>query len=332
MLNIYKTALDLVPGNGANALALQAAGLTQFSESSTFSHEPTEPAAHIAMHRAVAEHMRMGTPVPEDIADAVVEASNFDLSRQFRAQAMNGILAESRVTAAHVRPESIEAALEYLRAELARIVRKTLDLAPHVVGIRTAADAIKTGPSAVNAWSNLNTLDAELREIRLAQADLIQRVHDSAHEPFAGDQFEAVAHFADSLDVLPRWAGDRLAASRRGAAEDGTGGNSVRVEAYRAWLTDTTPSPAFTEEAEAPALLVLLIQTTTPWIPDYHTWKASSRAALGATKALAGGNITALEANRAQYYALSDITRTFDQVPTPDRHEDLTSATADLHR
>ena len=291
-MTITDTAYSKIDGYLERKKILEGLGIKKtFGSINPFQVTFTRPEALQSAQLEAETLLAAGEQVPDDIGAGVIDAGNVDDLAVARAEILNGIAhryGDSSVVAA----DTIDPALNYLRDELARVVTEAKAAGEDLDGASDPGQLLDN-PAAASAWKTLRTLAAEYREIRAIQRDLIKQTDDS----FQAEKYDAVALFADALDVHPYWMGRR---KDRSVSKD----NNEQVRDYIAWMKHAhRQTPALEAGLYAEYELYLIATTTAPWLPSLDDYQDAYDAAETASDYPNVSNVDAAEHARARYFA-----------------------------
>jgi hypothetical protein len=265
-------------------------------------YRPTRPAAAATVEAEIEDLLIAGKDVPMDVAAPIVAAEKYDAEQVARAAAIDAVARRFAGSDDIFTPRAIQPALEYLRGELSRVVESAKELSGLLGPVTTAAEVINADKAAVESWRALNTLADEYEQIRTAQREL-HRTQHNASVIFTDAQFEAVALFADALELHPHWV------QRRKASALISNANTPQIVDYRKWLDSARISPAFADDLEPAYRIALIAETTTPWIPSPDQYDEAFKLAMHATNRATPSDIDAMELARVQYFEVTGAPR-----------------------
>jgi hypothetical protein len=251
--------------------------------------------------------------VPLNIADAAAQAERDDRSRTLRAQVLSSIagpIAGNRASTEQYLVSGAQEATKHLASELAALVTEVKSLAPDLVGIRNAAEAIKAGPRAVAAWQSLDAHVTTYNDIRQTQWEILAA---NISTP-TGDVIGRIALFAESLDVLPYWVNRRMDAAAKSRTD------TQEQREYQTWLRSAKSAWPQSEHAWWPTAdqehhLVHICTKLHPWIPTPAVFDKALSLATRATVSVLQDIPTQQEVARKAYYDLVSAKPNVDTTP-----------------
>jgi hypothetical protein len=267
--------------------------------------------AYADMLEQITELLDAGEPVPMDIAKDAAQADLDDRAIKLRAQVIGQITPNTRDFRGDLLNTGADAGCAALSRELATAIENVKEIAPHLTGISSAAQAISAGIDAVAAWQRVDSLIDDYDEIRKLQHEIYAA---SLTNILAEDALK-ISLVAESIDVLPYWVHRRNDSANESHAE------TPAAKTYRAWLRtgnaawaggDTTWWPTESREQH----LLYIATNLTPWVPTPTQVEHLLRLAGRITSPVEENRPTVKEQARAEYYKIAGYNPGIDTTPS----------------
>jgi hypothetical protein len=295
-MSIETEAWARVPGHDDSDRIRRAAGITTLPPQHlpAVPYRPKEQDARAAVEAEVRRLLRAGETVPGDIAQSIIDAQQADALGLLRSTAMSQVVRAAADR--QLQPQSINAALDYLRDLLDMVAGEVTVLAPNVSTLASADDAIKS--HAVDEWRRLGELATEYAEIRRVQQALSSAALRNSVHTFSSAEFERSALFADALTWHPAWTARRAEVVR---TEAGSGPLPQAVRDYQQWLrAGLHDSDVLNGLVPPERRLILVFTQHRPWIPTVAQWHAVDDLLQSVTTAPTQESVAQVEALRQE--------------------------------
>jgi hypothetical protein len=204
-------------------------------------------------------------------------------------------------------------ALDYLRAELARVLEVARECDTALGSVTSASDAIRAGQS--NRWAVLDDAVADYDAIRAGQVEVYSKT-SGGNDSNVPHFFRTVGLLADAIDKDGFWIARRRHSSQQSPR------TFAAEKAWDEWLRTVPAVDVWprVEEGHWPtsdkhAYLRWIATNATPWVPSLAALKAAHAAANTATASTQGnGNTTWMEAARSEYRELTGTSTSINTV------------------
>jgi hypothetical protein len=258
------------------------------------------------LSEAVTRHAAGGTEDLRAFARAVVDAQYEDQALVLLQRELADALMTRRDQS--ITPNITNAvetqALDYLRAELARVLEVARECDTALGSVTSASDAIRAGKS--NQWAVLDGAVADYDAIRAGQVEVYSKT-SGGNDSNVPHFFRTVGLLADAINKDGFWTARRRNASQQSPR------SFESEKAWEGWLraipqVDAWPpiSEGYWPTSDKHAYLRWVAINATPWVPSLDALKATYTAATTATVPTSGnGNVRWMEDGRNEYIKLT---------------------------
>jgi hypothetical protein len=213
-----------------------------------------------ALAEQVADMIRRGEPLPDDLGAQAINAQRAAELHQAEGDILRGVVTRLETDLDTIRRAQAPDALDYLRGRLADILDQARALLPHLGDVRDKAAAFDASPEAQTAWRKLTDLTEQYTAVREAQMTIT--IVAAPGSGIKGGIGAGMTYNAARKTGLAEMEG--LPEVWNDVAETDLNGNSVTPPP---WPGDADPRAGF----YSPAYLAWLaenVDQARPWIPD----------------------------------------------------------------